>query len=74
MTEQLLQQQLESPSGTGRDDPEVSTTIRHSRTPLERPAIDRPILTGHYAPVSNSGQAQAIAAEASQAKASSPNE
>ena len=26
MTEKLLQQQLESPSGTGRDDPEVKPT------------------------------------------------
>ena len=51
MTEQLLAQQLESPSGTGRDDPEVSNTIRLQRTALERPAIDRPILTGHYAPL-----------------------
>ena len=33
MTEQLLQQQLESPSGTGRVDPEVTAS-------LTRPAIN----------------------------------
>ena len=47
MTEQLLTQQLESPSGTGRDEPR---SPQPAPPPIYRNGmltLDKPILTGH---------------------------
>ncbi len=46
MTEQLLAQQLESPSGTGRVDPEVKSDSQAPQPTSGIPPSRHPILTG----------------------------
>ena len=49
MTEQLLAQQLESPSGTGRVDPGSPQLAPHPTNRRGMHVVDICILTGHYA-------------------------
>ena len=49
MTEQLLAQQLESPSGTGRVDPEVKSDSQAPQPTSGIPPSRHPILTGSSA-------------------------
>ena len=56
MTEQLLTQQLESPSGTGRDEPR---SPQPAPPPIYRNgmlALDKPILTGQSGRLRGTGQ------------------
>ena len=55
MTEPLLLQQLESPSGTGRDEPRSQTTLPDSHQQQTRMQTSTPILTGRYAQRSSVG-------------------
>jgi hypothetical protein len=48
VTERLLAQQLESPSGTGRDEPRSQTTLPRSHQQQTRMQTNTRILTGRY--------------------------
>jgi hypothetical protein len=50
LTEKLLAQHLESPSGTGRVDPVSSQHALPAKAVADTP-LDKSILTGQYAPV-----------------------
>ena len=53
MTEQLLLQQLESPSGTGRDEPRSQISL--PKRTNKRSRTSTPILTGSYGAIVRRG-------------------